>query len=148
MVYFAVNNHMYLILEEAVRKSLIERTKVKENFNTSLLEHEEAKEENNIYNKYKIVVNPTLDMLFQQSENTIYMYSRPGKTNINDIFTSNLGFSVCRKKYQDSMRTFNNSYRTFINKDKLQKNKIGCRIGDHWSSPMDPCRVHHSRAAK
>ena len=36
---------------------------------------------------HKIVVNPTLDILFQQSENTIYMYSRPGKTNINDIFT-------------------------------------------------------------
>jgi len=34
-----------------------------------------------------MVVNPTLDVLFQQSENTIYMYSRPGKTNINDIFT-------------------------------------------------------------
>ena len=86
LVYFAVN-HMYLILDDAVRKSLIERTKVKENFNTSLLEKEEEKEENNIYNKYKIVVNPTLDILFQQSENTIYMYSRPGKTNINDIFT-------------------------------------------------------------
>jgi hypothetical protein len=78
---------MYLILDDAVRKSLIERTKAKENFNTSLLEHEEAKEENNIFNNYKIVVNPTQDNLFQQSENTIYMYSRPGKTNINDIFT-------------------------------------------------------------
>ena len=78
---------MYLILDSAVRKSLIERTKVKENFNTSLLEHEEAKEENNIFNNYEMVVNPTQDNLFQQSENTIYMYSRPGKTNINDIFT-------------------------------------------------------------
>ena len=78
---------MYLILDDAVRKSLIERTKDEENFNTSLLEKEEEKEENNIYNKYKIVVNPTLDILFQQSENTIYMYSSPGKTNINEIFT-------------------------------------------------------------
>jgi 5-methylcytosine-specific restriction endonuclease McrA len=78
---------MYLILDSAVRKSLIERAKVKESFNTSLLEHEEEKEEKNIFNNYKMVVNPTLDILFQQSENTIYMYSRPGKTNINDIFT-------------------------------------------------------------
>ncbi len=39
---------MYLILYSAVRKSLLERTKVKESFNTSILEHEEAKEENNI----------------------------------------------------------------------------------------------------
>ena len=87
LVYYAVNNHMYLILDSAVRKSLIERAKVKESFNTSLLEHEEEKEEKNVFNNYKMVVNPTLDILFQQSENTIYMYSRPGKTNINDIFT-------------------------------------------------------------
>jgi hypothetical protein len=78
---------MYLILDSAVRKSFIERTKVKESFNTSLLEHEEAKEEKNIFNNYEMVVNPTQDNLFQQSENTIYMYSRPGKANINDIFT-------------------------------------------------------------
>ena len=50
LVYFAVNNHMYLISDDANRKSLIERTKAKENFNTSLLENEEEKEENNIYN--------------------------------------------------------------------------------------------------
>ena len=62
---------MYLILDSAVRKSLIERAKVKESFNTSLLEHEEAKEEKNILNNYKIVVNPTQDNVFQQSENTI-----------------------------------------------------------------------------
>jgi len=67
LVYFAVNNHMYLILDSAVRKSLIERAKVKESFNTSLLEHEEEKEEKNIFNNYKMVVNPTLDILFQQS---------------------------------------------------------------------------------
>jgi hypothetical protein len=35
LIYFAVNNHMYLILEGATRKSLIE-TKVKKGFNTSL----------------------------------------------------------------------------------------------------------------
>jgi hypothetical protein len=44
---------MYLILDSAVRKSLIERAKVKESFNTSLLEHEEEKEEKNIFNNYK-----------------------------------------------------------------------------------------------
>jgi hypothetical protein len=34
LIYFAVNNHLYLILEDAVRKSLVEKTKVKESFNT------------------------------------------------------------------------------------------------------------------
>ena len=43
LFYFAVNNHMYLILEDAVRKSLVEKTNDKESFNTSLLENEEEK---------------------------------------------------------------------------------------------------------
>ncbi len=70
---------MYLTLDDAVRKSLTERTRVKENFNTSLLDKFRAwgrKADNSIYNTCRMVVNPTLEMLFQQSENTIYMYSR------------------------------------------------------------------------
>ena len=86
LIYFAVNNHMYLILEDSTRKSLIEKTKVKENFNTSLLENEEEKENSNIYDNYNIVVNVSLDNIFQESKDTIYMFSREGKTNINDIF--------------------------------------------------------------
>jgi hypothetical protein len=78
---------MYLFLEDAVRKSLVEKTKVKESFNTSLLENEEEKENNNIYDNYNIIVNVNLDSIFRESEDTIYMFSREGKTNINDIFT-------------------------------------------------------------
>ena len=78
---------MYLILEGAVRKSLVEKTKVKESFNTSLLENEEEKENNNIYDNYNIIVNVNLDSIFRESKDTIYMFSREGKTNINDIFT-------------------------------------------------------------
>jgi len=40
---------MYLILDNAVRKSLIERTKVKENFNTSLLEEKKKKKKKLIF---------------------------------------------------------------------------------------------------
>jgi hypothetical protein len=78
---------MYLILDDAVRKSLVEKTKVKESFNTSLLENEEEKENNNIYDNYNIIVNVNLDSIFRESEDTIYMFSREGKTNFNDIFT-------------------------------------------------------------
>ena len=49
LVYFVVNNHMYLILDNAVRKSWIERTKVKENFNTSLLEEKKKKKKKLIF---------------------------------------------------------------------------------------------------
>ena len=86
LIYFAVNNHMYLIVEDAVRKSLIEKTKVKESFNTSLLENEEERENNNIYDNYNIIVNVNLDSIFRECKDTIYMFSREGKTNINDIF--------------------------------------------------------------
>jgi hypothetical protein len=80
---------MYLILEGAVRKSLVEKTKVKESFNTSLLENEEEKENNNINDNYNIIVNlnVNLDSIFRESKDTIYMFSREGKTNFNDIFT-------------------------------------------------------------
>ncbi len=78
---------MYLILEDAVRKSLVEKTKVKKSFNTSLLENEEEKENNNIYDNYNIIVNVNLDSIFRESKDTIYMFSREGQTNINDIFT-------------------------------------------------------------
>ncbi len=56
-------------------------------FNTSLLENEEERENVNIYDKYTIIVNVKLDSIFRESKDTIYMFSREGKKNINDIFT-------------------------------------------------------------
>ena len=41
-------------------------------------------EKDNIFDTYNIVVNPT--SYFTEENDTIYMYSRQGKTNINDIF--------------------------------------------------------------
>ncbi len=75
----------------------MEKTKVKENFDKSLFENEEEKEKNNIYDNYNVIVNVNLDSIFRESEDTIYMFSREGKTNINDIFThilTNFGVPV------------------------------------------------------
>jgi hypothetical protein len=83
LIYFAVNNHMYLILDKEMRKSLVEQVKVKENFNTSLLSNDDN-EKDNIFDTYNIVVNPKT--FFTEDKDTIYMYSRQGTTNINDIF--------------------------------------------------------------
>ena len=83
LIYFAINNHMYLILDDVMRKSLVEKVKVKENFNTSMLSNDDN-EKDNIFDTYNIVVNPT--EFFTEDKDTIYMYSRQGKTNINDIF--------------------------------------------------------------
>jgi hypothetical protein len=65
----------------------VKKTKVKESFNTSLLESEEERENDNIYDKYNIIVNENLDSIFRESKDTIYMFSREGKTNMYDIFT-------------------------------------------------------------
>ncbi len=65
----------------------MKKTKVKESFNTSLLESEEERENDNIYDKYNIIVNENLDSIFRESKDTIYMFSREGKTNMYDIFT-------------------------------------------------------------
>ncbi len=81
LIHFSVNNHRYLIIEDAVRKSLVEKTKAKESFNTPLLENEEERENKNIYDKYNIVVNVNLETFFQESKDTIYMFSR-GKKGI------------------------------------------------------------------
>jgi 5-methylcytosine-specific restriction enzyme A len=85
LIYFSVNNHMYLIMDDVMRKSLVETVKEKENWNTSLLS-DEVEEKTNIYDGYDIIENPKT--FFTESKNTIYMFSRLGTTSINDIFQS------------------------------------------------------------
>jgi len=85
LIYFSVNNHMYLIMDDVMRKSLVETVKEKENFNTSLLSNE-VEEQTNIFDDYDIVENPKT--FFTEKKNTIYMFSRLGTTSINDIFQS------------------------------------------------------------
>jgi 5-methylcytosine-specific restriction enzyme A len=85
LIYFSVNNHMYLILDSEMRKSLVETVKEKENFNTSLL-FDEVEEKSNIYDDYDIIENPTT--FFTETKNTIYMFSRLGTSSINDVFQS------------------------------------------------------------
>jgi 5-methylcytosine-specific restriction endonuclease McrA len=85
LIYFSVNNHMYLIMDDVMRKSLVETVKEKENWNTSLLS-DEHEEKANIYDDYDIIENPKT--FFTETKNTIYMFSRLGTTSINDIFQS------------------------------------------------------------
>ena len=85
LIYFSVNNHMYLIMDDVMRKSLVETVKEKENWNTSLLS-DEVEEKTNIFDDYDIIENPKT--FFTETKNTIYMFSRLGTTSINDIFQS------------------------------------------------------------
>jgi hypothetical protein len=68
LIYFSVNNHMYLILDSEMRKSLVETVKEKENWNTSLLS-DDVDEKTNIYDDYDIIENPKT--FFTETKNTI-----------------------------------------------------------------------------
>ena len=91
LCYYAMNNHMYLVKDKKLVKSMVEKAKDPEHkFNTSLLENDEVK---NYYkddeDKYKIIyVNETMDNIknnIGKRPNCIYMYSR-NVHNINDVF--------------------------------------------------------------
>ncbi len=70
---------MYLILEDAVRKSLVEKKKGKENFNTSLLENKEEREKKS-YDKYNIGVNVNLDSILIYMKNiSCFAFTTSGK---------------------------------------------------------------------
>ena len=85
LVYWCVNNHMYLVQDKFYKKSLIETTKTHENFNTSMLEYDEKV---NIFENAVIKVNPEIFYreVSEDKKPIILYYSRPGKTQLNDIF--------------------------------------------------------------
>ena len=74
LFFYAMNNHMYLVKDTNLCKSLTERAKDNNvSFKTSLINEPETK---NIYDGY---------------DSSIFIYSRESFTNINDIFEICLG---------------------------------------------------------
>jgi hypothetical protein len=67
-IYYSVNNHMYLILDKDIRKSLVTSVPVTENFNTSLLSNDDN-DNDNIFDTYNIIVNPQTP--FMEDKDTI-----------------------------------------------------------------------------
>ena len=82
LIYYAINNHMYLVKEEN-KKSLVERAKEEHNINTSLLEgHEKI----NPFDALPIVENLDFNNVEKYDNiNCVFMFSR-STHNINDIF--------------------------------------------------------------
>ena len=86
LCYYAMNNHMYLVKNKDLVKSMVEKAKDPEHkFNTSSLEFDEVV---NHFNGTEIYVNETMENVkanLKNRFNCVYMYSRSTK-NINDIF--------------------------------------------------------------
>jgi len=119
LCYYAMNNHMYLIKDEKLVKSLVEKAKAPEHkINTSLLELEDIV---NHFNDKKIYLNKSMESVkanLDKRSNCIYMYSR-NIHNINDVFEQFIitfnTFPSIKKCNKTNIMEFH--YK--LNKDKL-----------------------------
>ena len=89
LFFFAMNNHMYLVKDTDLCKSLCERAKdTPVSFKTSLIEETEIK---NVFEDLPIYENITDVSTITGYDSSIFIYSREGIKNINDIFHQCLG---------------------------------------------------------
>ena len=91
----AINNHMYLVKNSKLCKTLQEKAKKHESFNTSLIEQEKPV---NYFTELPIYENVDIKNM-NGYDSCIFMYSRDGYTNINDIFKiCSETFGICDSK--------------------------------------------------
>ena len=86
LCYYAMNNHMYLIKDNDLVKSMVEKAKAPEHkIHSSMLETDEVV---NHFNDKNIYINKSMESVkanLAKRNDCIYMYSRD-QHNINDIF--------------------------------------------------------------
>ena len=87
LCYFCINEHMYLIKDEKLKKSLIEKAKDKnETVVKSSLFELKLEEKKNIYDEFEIVENVDLNNI-KNYDSCIFMFTRSdGINDLNNIF--------------------------------------------------------------
>ena len=85
LVYYAINDHQYLIQNKETVKSLVEKSKQQNNinFSSSILEKDEKK--NIFLGDIHENINVSEFQNYNSNEDIIIMYSRAEKSDISDI---------------------------------------------------------------
>ena len=86
LCYFCINEHMYLIKDKDLKLKMAMRAKNKEEKNIKSSLFENPFETTNIYSKFKLHKNIPVDEIKKYNETSIFIYTRNGQADLNDIF--------------------------------------------------------------
>jgi energy-coupling factor transporter ATP-binding protein EcfA2 len=84
LCYFAINEHMYLVTDKTLRENMMKRAADKKGVNVHSDMLGDDFEAKNIYSQFPIIENIDVKDITKYNETTIFMFSKVGKTNIND----------------------------------------------------------------
>ena len=116
LYFYAINNHMYLVKDAYECNSLREKAKSNKTFNTSLIEKDEKKKKP--FSTLPIHENIDISTLFK-NESGIFIYSREGYSNINDIFKTCLELYGIPLSESIKASKTNITQFTYMNKKKM-----------------------------